>query len=79
MDYNEIEFLNKNINIKTLNDYRIKVGKQTQKTIKHLEFIDMKKKVERTQLKKIMENGGLLEHEKSKWLFDFWGKKTYWD
>jgi hypothetical protein len=23
-----------------------------------------------------MENGGLLEHEKSKWLLDFWGKKT---
>jgi hypothetical protein len=76
MDYNEIEFLNKNINIKTLKEYRIKVGKQTQKIIKGLKFTDMKKKMERTQLNKIMKNGDLLEHAKSKWLLDFWGKKN---
>jgi hypothetical protein len=76
MGYNEIEFLNKNINIKILNEYRIKVGKRTQRIIKILKFGDMKKKMESNQLNKIMENGGLLEHEKSKWLLDFWGKKN---
>jgi hypothetical protein len=76
MNYNEIEFLNKNINIKSLKDYRIKVGKQTQKIIKNLEYSDMKRKVEKKQLEKIMENGGILEIEKSKWLLDFWGKKN---
>jgi hypothetical protein len=76
MTYKEIEILNKNINIKALKDYRIKVGKQTQKIIKSLKYADMKRKVEKSQLEKIMKNGGVLEHEKSKWLLDFWGKKN---
>jgi hypothetical protein len=76
MNYKEIESLNKNINIKSLKDYRIKVGKKTQKIIKRLEYSDMKRKVEKKQLEKIMENGGVLEHEKSKWLLDFWGRKN---
>jgi hypothetical protein len=76
MDYDEIKFLNKNINIKSLKDYRLRVGKQTQKIIKSLEYVDMKRTVEKKQLGKIMENGGLLENEKSKWLLDFWGRKN---
>jgi transcriptional regulator NrdR family protein len=76
MNYKEIESLNKNINIKSLKDYRIKVGKQTQKIIKGLEYSDMKRKVEKKQLEKIVEKGGILEHEKSKWLLDFWGRKN---
>jgi hypothetical protein len=76
MDYKGIEYLNKNINIKALNNYRLKVGKQTQKIIKNIEYSDMKRKVEKKQLDKIMENGGILENEKSKWLLDFWGRKN---
>jgi hypothetical protein len=76
MDYKEIELLNKEINIRALNEYRIKVGKQTQRIIKNIKFTDMGKKMEKEQLNKIMESGGLLKHEKSKWLLDFWGKKT---
>jgi hypothetical protein len=75
MEDDEIERLNQNISIKTLNEYRIKVGKRTQKIIKCLKFIDMKKRMEKTQLNKIMGNGSLLQHEKSIWLLDFWGKK----
>jgi hypothetical protein len=76
MNYEEIDFFDKNINIKALKDYRIKVGKQTQKTIKSLKYSDMKRTVEKRQLEKIMENGGILENEKSKWLLDFWGRKN---
>jgi hypothetical protein len=76
MDYKEIELLNKNIDIKSLREYRIKVGKQTQKIIKSLKYSDMKRKVEKRQLEKIVGNGGILENEKSKWLLDFWGKKN---
>jgi hypothetical protein len=54
MNYSEIDFLNKNINVRNLNEYRIKVGKRTQKTIENLKFIDLKKMMERTQLNKIM-------------------------
>lgn len=76
MSRNEIELLNKTINIKILNEYRIAVGKQTAKIIKSLDYADMKRKAEKHQLDKIMENGGLLEHEKSKWLLEFWGNKN---
>jgi hypothetical protein len=76
MNKEEIELLNKNINIKELNEYRIKVGKQTVKIIKGLKYSDMKRKVEKKQLDKIMKNGGLLEDEKSKWLLDFWWNKN---
>lgn len=76
MSKEEIELLNENINIKILKEYRIKVGKQTVKIIKGLNFSDMKRRPERQQLDRIMKNGGLLEDEKSKWLLDFWGNKN---
>jgi hypothetical protein len=76
MNRDEIEWLNENINIKILREYRIKVGKRTAKIIKGLSFSDMKRKAERKQLDKIMKNGGLLEDEKSKWLLEFWGNKN---
>jgi hypothetical protein len=76
MNRDEIEWLNENINIKALREYRIKAGKQTVKIIKGLSFSDMKRKAEKKQLDKIMKNGGLLEDEKSKWLLDFWGNKN---
>jgi hypothetical protein len=76
MNKDEIQFLNENINIKALNEYRIKVGKQTAKIIKGLKFSDMKRRTEKKQLDGIMKNGGLLEVEKSKWLLDFWGNKN---
>jgi len=76
MSKGEIELLNENINIKALNEYRIKVGKQTARIIKRLKFSDMKRMPEKEQLDKIMKNGGLIENEKSKWLLDFWGNKN---
>jgi hypothetical protein len=76
MSKEEIELFDKNVNIKALNEYRIKVGKQTVKIIKGLTFSDMKRKPEKKQLDKIMKSGGLLEKEKSKWLLDFWGNKN---
>lgn len=76
MDINEIELLNKNMNIKELKKYRITVGKRTKEIIKKLKYGDMKRKIGKNQLNKIMETGGLLEHSKSKWLLDFWGSKN---
>lgn len=76
MSYKEIDDFNNGINIKELNNYRIKVGKSTKKIIEKLQFVDMKRKVERKQLERIMENGGLIDNPKSIWLLDFWGKKN---
>ena len=55
MTYSEIESLNKNITIKELKGYRVKVGKSTQKIIENLEFTDIKRKVEKEQLEKIKQ------------------------
>ena len=76
MTYSEIESFNKSINIKELREYRVKVGKSTQKIIKTLEFTDIKRKVEKGQLEKIKRNGGVTDDPKSIWLLDFWGKKN---
>jgi hypothetical protein len=76
MSRDEIETFNKNIDMKALKNYRVQVGKQTQKIIKCLEYFDMKRKIEKRQLKRIMDNGGILENEKSKRLLDFWGSKN---
>jgi uncharacterized protein YhaN len=76
MTFYEMESLNKNINIKELRGYRVKVGKSTQKIIEALEFTDIKRKVEKEQLEKIKQNGGVIDDPKSIWLLDFWGKKN---
>ncbi|GBU28164.1 hypothetical protein R84B8_01722 [Treponema sp. R8-4-B8] len=76
MTYSEIKSFNKSINIKELKDYRVKVGKSTQKIIKAIRFSDIKRKVEKEQLERIKQNGGVTSNPKSIWLLDFWGKKS---
>jgi len=76
MTYSEIESFNKNMNIKELKEYRVKVGKSTQKIIRALEFSDVKRKVEKEQLEKIKLNEGVTDAPKSIWLLDFWGRKN---
>ena len=76
MAYSDIESLNKNINTKALNEYRVKVGKSTRKIIESLEYNDMKIKVTKEQLEKIKQNGGVTNDSKSIWLLDFWGRKN---
>jgi hypothetical protein len=76
MSYSDIELFNKNINIKSLKEYRIKVGKSTRKIIESITYNDMKRKVSQEQLEKIKQNGGVENNPKSIWLLDFWGKKN---
>jgi hypothetical protein len=76
MTYSEIELFNRNINIEELKEYRIKVGKSTKKIIESLKFSDTKRKMEKEQLEKIKQNGGLIDDPKSIWLLDYWGRKN---
>ncbi|GHU33594.1 hypothetical protein FACS1894172_12410 [Spirochaetia bacterium] len=76
MSYKEIEDFNNTINIKELKNYRIKVGKSTKKIVGSLCFNDMKRKVEKNQLEKIMENGGIINDKRVTWILDYWGKKN---
>jgi hypothetical protein len=72
----EVELLNNNIDIKVLKEYRIKVGKSTKKILETLEYNDLKIKVKPEQIKKITQNGGVVNDPKSIWLLDFWGNKN---
>lgn len=75
---NEEEILefSKNINMQELKNYRIAVGRKTQEIVKNLTYNDMKKKFEKSQLKRILDEGAVLDVEASNWLIDFWGKKN---
>jgi hypothetical protein len=76
MTCSEIEEFNKNININELKEYRIKVGKSTKKINESLKFSDIKRKMEKEQLEKIIQNGGLTDDPQSIWLLDYWGRKN---
>lgn len=76
MTKEEIYNFSKNINIKELKNYRNAVGKNTKKIIKSLTFEDLKRKVSKENLKKIIETGGVIEGTDSMRLLDFWGSKN---
>jgi hypothetical protein len=76
MTYSEIESFNKSICIKELKEYRLKVGKSTKKIIEKISFNEIKRRMEKEQLEKIKQNGGVTNDPKSIWLLDFWSKKN---
>ena len=76
MTYSDMELFSKNVNIKALKDYRVKVGKSTRKIIESLEYDDMKRKTSSEQIEKIKQNGAVVNDPKSIWLLDFWGRKN---
>ena len=76
MTAKEIADFSNSIIMKELKNYRTAVGKKTRKIISQLEANDLKKKMRSNQLKRIIDEGGVLEVEGSRWLVDFWGKKT---
>ncbi|HEX2954461.1 MAG TPA: DinB family protein [Bacillota bacterium] len=76
MSDEEIIALSLAMDMKAMRDYRIAVGRRTREILKALQPNDLKRKFTAVQLQRIMDEGGLLEVEGSKWLLDFWGKKT---
>lgn len=71
----EIISFSQNINLTKLRNYRDTVGMQTQKILRSLNSTDMKRKIERDSLDRILLEGGVTEHPDSLWLLDFWGRK----
>lgn len=76
LTYEEILEFSKQINIEALRSYRIAVGRRTEEIIKSLEFSDMKRKIERDRLRRIIDEGAVSEDEAAIWLIDFWGRKN---
>lgn len=71
----EIMQLSTNINIEELLAYRNAVAKRTREIVSGLEPEDMKRKMDKSDLERILAEGGVTEQEDSIWLLDFWGKK----
>ena len=69
----EIKKLAENINIDKLKYYNDKVGEKTINLIKRLKAEDMKRKINKISLEKIISEGGVSKD--NLWLIDYWGKK----
>lgn len=76
MSENEIMEFSKDINVQELKNYRIEVGRRTRDIIKNLSFDDMKRKFDKHRIRRILDEGAVLEVEASNWLVDFWGRKN---
>lgn len=72
----EVATFSQQLTINALRDYRAAVGRQTREMLKALNPDDMRRKPAPESLARIMAEGGLTEQKGSKWLLNFWGKKT---
>lgn len=76
MTEKEIRTFSSKVNMQELRNYRECVGKKTRDIIKNLTANDMKRKFEKNMLKRIIDEGAVLDVEASNWLIDFWGRKN---
>lgn len=76
MDQDEIKDFSRKLDMQEMKNYRQAVGKRTREILKALSVEDLKRKMGHGQLQRIMDEGGLLEADGSKWLLDFWGRKN---
>ena len=72
----EIVSFSNELNISELISYRNSVGIRTRRIIENLKKEDLKRKFGQAQLDRILNEGGVIKHQESIWLLDFWGKKT---
>lgn len=76
MSDREIADFSWKIDMAELKNYRIEVGRKTRHIINSLRPESMKKKVKAEGINRILLEGGVTEAEQSRWLLDFWSKKT---
>ena len=70
-----LEFSEK-INMQELRNYRAAVGKRSREIISRLHAEDLKRKVKAEELRRIYDEGAVLNVERARWLVDFWGRKN---
>lgn len=72
----EIVSFSEQLNIKELLRYREAVGRNTREIILSLTPDDLKRKTNKTSLRRILDEGAVLDEEGANWLIGFWGGKT---
>ena len=76
MTDDEILSFSRSVDMAELKNYRNAVGMKTKNILGGLSPSDMKRKVKRENIDRILAEGGVTEHKDSVWLLDFWGKKN---
>jgi len=71
----EILKMSSMIRIDQLKAYRIAVGRNSQEIIRDLKPGEMKRKVYKENLQRILDEGAVDNVESANWLIDFWGRK----
>lgn len=76
MSRDEIIAFSNEINMQELRNYRNAVGFNTKQIIENLGQKDLKPKTDMERIKRVLLEGGVIEHPDSIWLLDFWAKKN---
>ena len=63
-------------NLEELKNYRLAVGRRTEEIIRNIQLEDIKKKAEPQSVRRIIDEGVVLNQKGSLWLAEFWGNKT---
>ncbi|MFD3450120.1 DinB family protein [Microbacteriaceae bacterium 4G12] len=74
MSEEDIAVLSSRIDFNSLLTYRAAVGRQTQEIISSLKPGQFKMQVEQRRVKRLFDENAVMQD--SKWLADYWGKKT---
>ncbi|WP_291527955.1 DinB family protein [Bacteroides sp. UBA939] len=75
LDANEILQMSLLVNIEELKAYRITVGRNTENIIRKLSKGEMKRKVCKEKLQRILDEKAVENVDSANWLIDFWGGK----
>ncbi|HCC51010.1 MAG TPA: hypothetical protein DEQ30_02305, partial [Porphyromonadaceae bacterium] len=75
LNTNEILHLSSLIHIEELKAYRIAVGRNTEHIIRKLSNGEMKRKVCKENLQRILDEKAVENVDSANWLIDFWGRK----
>jgi len=76
MTDDEIMAFSSSVRMRELRNYRNAVGARTKNILGSLSQPDMKRKMSRESVERILDEGGVTAHEDSIWLLDFWGRKN---
>jgi hypothetical protein len=76
MSYDEIVNFSDAIDMDELLHYRDVVGKRTREIVLNLKAADLKRKMKPESVRRVLNEGGVTEHQDSIWLLDFWSRKT---
>jgi len=76
MNDNDIINFSQSLDMEALWGYRNAVGLRTREILVGLMPLDLKRKFKKDSLTRILNEGGVVNDEKSIWLLDFWGRKN---